>query len=220
MPLVEIYCGLCYDEFTQKKGGDLMELCKTIRKLRTEKEWSQEMLAEKAYVSRQTVSNWENEKCYPDVHSLLILSGLFGVSLDELIKGDVETMKKTVNEKDAKTLKTAQWCGVLGLVAMMLTTAIFENCGEVGRVIGAVLAGGLAVLTFLSFHRMETIKADNDIQTQREILAFVNGETLDDIEKEKEQKNRRTVRNSLLAAAAIGGISMVYCIIRLIIELM
>ena len=197
-----------------------MELRKTIRKLRTEKEWSQEMLAEKAYVSRQTVSNWENEKCYPDVHSLLILSGLFGVSLDELIKGDVETMKKTVNEKDAKTLKTAQWCGVLGLVAMMLTTAIFENCGEVGRVIGAVLAGGLAVLTFLSFHRMETIKADNDIQTQREILAFVNGETLDDIEKEKEQKNRRTVRNSLLAAAAIGGISMVYCIIRLIIELM
>ncbi|WP_295104555.1 helix-turn-helix transcriptional regulator, partial [Ruminococcus sp.] len=133
-----------------------MELCKTIRKLRTEKGWSQEMLAEKAYVSRQTVSNWENEKCYPDVHSLLILSDLFGVSLDELIKGDVETMKKTVNEKDAKTLKISQWCGVLGLVAMMLTTAIFENCGEVGRVIGAVLAGGLAVLTFLSFHRMET----------------------------------------------------------------
>ena len=220
MVLVEIFGGMCYDEFTQKKGGDLMELCKTIRKLRTEKGWSQEMLAEKAYVSRQTVSNWENEKCYPDVHSLLILSDLFGVSLDELIKGDVETMKKTVNEKDAKTLKISQWCGVLGLVAMMLTTAIFENCGEVGRVIGAVLAGGLAVLTFLSFHRMETIKADNDIQTKREILAFINGETLDDIEREKEQKNRRTVRNCLLAATAIGGISMVYCIIRLIIELM
>ena len=197
-----------------------MELCRTIRKLRTEKGWSQEMLAEKAYVSRQTVSNWETEKCYPDVHSLLILSDLFGVTLDELIKGDVETMKKTVNETDAKALKTAQWCGVLGLVAMMLTTAIFENFGEVGMVIGAVLAGGLAVLTFLSFHRMETIKADNDIQTKREILAFINGETLDDIEKEKEQKNRRTVRNCLLAAAAIGGISMVYCIIRLIIELM
>ena len=197
-----------------------MELCRTIRKLRTEKGWSQEMLAEKAYVSRQTVSNWETEKCYPDVHSLLILSDLFGVSLDELIKGDVETMKKTVNEKDAKTLKISQWCGVLGLVAMMLTTAIFENCGEVGRVIGAALAGGLAVLTFLSFHRMETIKADNDIQTKREILAFINGETLDDIEREKEQKNRRTVRNCLLAATAIGGISMVYCIIRLIIELM
>lgn len=219
MVLVEIFGGMCYDEFTQKKGGDLMELCKTIRKLRTEKGWSQEMLAEKAYVSRQTVSNWENEKCYPDVHSLLILSDLFGVSLDELIKGDVETMKKTVNEKDAKTLKISQWCGVLGLVAMMLTTAIFENCGEVGRVIGAVLAGGLAVLTFLSFHRMETIKADNDIQTQREILAFVKGETLDDIEKEKEQKNRRSIRNGLLTAAGISAVSGIICIVRLVMEL-
>ena len=220
MPLVEIYCGLCYDEFTQKKGGSLMELCRTIRKLRTEKGWSQEMLAEKAYVSRQTVSNWETEKSYPDVHSLLILSDLFGVTLDELIKGDVETMKKTVNETDAKALKKAQWFGVLGLFAMMLTTAIFENFGDIGKTVGGVMLGGLAVMTFLSFHRMETIKADNDIQTKREILAFINGETLDDIEKEKEQKNRRTVRNCLLAATAIGGISMVYCIIRLIIELM
>ena len=108
---------------------------------------------------------------------------------------------------------------MLGLVAMMLTTAIFENCGEVGRVIGAVLAGGLAVLTFLSFHRMETIKADNDIQTQREILAFVKGETLDDIEKEKEQKNRRSIRNGLLTAAGISAVSGIICIVRLVMEL-
>ena len=55
-----------------------MELSKTIKRLRTEKGWSQETLAEKAYVSRQTISNWETEKNYPDVHSLLILSDLFG----------------------------------------------------------------------------------------------------------------------------------------------
>ncbi|MBR5372384.1 MAG: helix-turn-helix transcriptional regulator, partial [Oscillospiraceae bacterium] len=49
-----------------------MELSKTIKKLRTEKGWSQETLAEKAYVSRQTVSNWETEKSFPDIHSLLL----------------------------------------------------------------------------------------------------------------------------------------------------
>ena len=63
-----------------------MELSGQIKKYRGEKGWNQEALAEKAYVSRQTVSNWENGKSYPDVHSLLILSGLFGVSLDELVK--------------------------------------------------------------------------------------------------------------------------------------
>ena len=66
----------------------LMELHERIKKLRTEKDWSQEMLAERAYVSRQTVSNWETDKCYPDVRSLIILADIFGVSLDELIKGD------------------------------------------------------------------------------------------------------------------------------------
>ena len=86
-----------------------MELSKTIKRLRTEKGWSQETLAEKAYVSRQTISNWENEKNYPDVHSLLILSNLFGVSLDELIKGDVETMKNTIHNKDASALKHRIW---------------------------------------------------------------------------------------------------------------
>ena len=63
-----------------------MELSKRIKELRTEKGWSQEVLAERIYVSRQTISNWETEKSYPDVQSLLILSNIFGVSLDDLIK--------------------------------------------------------------------------------------------------------------------------------------
>ena len=40
--------------------------------------WSQDDLAEKAYVSRQTISNWENNKSYPDLQSLLLLGSLFG----------------------------------------------------------------------------------------------------------------------------------------------
>jgi transcriptional regulator with XRE-family HTH domain len=156
-----------------------MELSKTIKRLRTENGWSQETLAEKAYVSRQTISNWETEKNYPDVHSLLILSDLFGVSLDELIKGDVETMKNTIHSKDASALKRAEWCGVIGLFLLMaVVTPIFENFGMIGMVIGAVLAGALSVFTFMSFHKFESIKSQYDIQTQREILAFINGTSL------------------------------------------
>lgn len=46
-------------------------------------QFSQEELAEKIYVSRQTISNWETAKNYPDIHSLLRLSSLFNVSLDQ-----------------------------------------------------------------------------------------------------------------------------------------
>ena len=48
---------------------------------------SQEALAEKVYVTRQTISNWENGKSYPDIHSLLLLSSVFHVTIDQLIKG-------------------------------------------------------------------------------------------------------------------------------------
>ena len=194
-----------------------MELSKTIKRLRTEKGWSQETLAEKAYVSRQTISNWENEKNYPDVHSLLILSDLFGVSLDELIKGDVETMKNTIHNKDASALKRAQWSGVIGLILLMaVVTPIYEHFGTVGMVIGSLLAGALAVFTFMSFHKMEAIKSEYDIQTQREILAFMNGETLDDIEKAKEQEIRKSNRRGMIAALVICGISIIVTVIHLI----
>ena len=66
-----------------------MELSDQIKKHRTQIGLSQEELAERIFVSRQTVSSWENDKTYPDVESLLLLSVLFDVTVDELIKGDV-----------------------------------------------------------------------------------------------------------------------------------
>lgn len=58
--------------------------------------FSQQELAENIFVSHQTISNWENNKNYPDVKSLLLLSSLFNVSLDILIKGDLEEMKEKI----------------------------------------------------------------------------------------------------------------------------
>ena len=74
-----------------------MNLSKQIKKFRKQCDFSQEELAEKLFVSRQTISNWENERSYPDVHNLLLLSVLFDVSLDELVKGDVEKMKEKIS---------------------------------------------------------------------------------------------------------------------------
>ena len=115
-----------------------MELSKRIKELRTEKGWSQETLAERAYVSRQTISNWETEKSYPDVHSLLILSDVFGVSLDDLIKGDVDTMKETVTKNDGKEMKKLyNLAGIeflAGLVSAVLGGVLeVENGADAGR---------------------------------------------------------------------------------------
>lgn len=77
-----------------------MELAGQIKKHRQALGISQEALAEKIYVSRQTISNWETARTYPDVQSLLLLSVAFDISIDELIKGDVETMEESVRKAD------------------------------------------------------------------------------------------------------------------------
>ena len=196
-----------------------MEIGKKIKELRAEKNWSQEMLAERAYVSRQTVSNWETEKNYPDVHSLLILSDIFGVSLDELIKGDVDTMKETIKNEEGKRLKRLEVIAVIEMLALMFgVTLIVDKGGEIGRMIGLFLAGVLSVIIIMDFHKIENIKRHNDVQTYREVVAFMNGETLDDIEKEKEAAKRVSEKKKILiflvcylsAAAVIALIKFVF----------
>ncbi len=194
-----------------------MEIGKTIKQHRTELGWSQEVLAEKAYVSRQTVSNWETEKSYPDVHSLLILSDLFGVSLDELIKGDVAVMKEQVKSKDVRTFKKLQLIGGLGILLLIVTGMPLL---EYGGAVGGVVWGALAVGVFLAWHRFEQIKSENDVQTYREVLAFVNGETLDDIERTNEAKKRRSLKILEIIVAAQAIIMLIVCAGVIIFELM
>ena len=79
-----------------------MELGKQIKKYRQELQLSQEELADHVYVSRQTISNWENDKSYPDVTSLVLLSEVFQISLDKLIKGDIDTMKEVIKQEEIK----------------------------------------------------------------------------------------------------------------------
>ena len=187
---------------------DDLEIAKTIKQHRAELGWSQEVLAEKAYVSRQTVSNWETEKSYPDVHSLLILSDLFGVSLDELIKGDVAVMKEQVKSKDVRTFKKLQLIGGLGILLLIVTGMPLL---EYGGAVGGVVWGALAVGVFLAWHRFEQIKSENDVQTYREVLAFVNGETLDDIERTNEAKKRRSLKILEIIVAAQAIIMLIVC---------
>ena len=64
-----------------------MDIGFKIKNARIKAEFTQEQAAEALGVSRQTVSNWENEKIYPDIISVVKMSDLYTVSLDELLKG-------------------------------------------------------------------------------------------------------------------------------------
>lgn len=198
-----------------------MELSKRIKELRTEKGWSQEVLAERIYVSRQTISNWETEKSYPDVQSLLILGDIFGVSLDDLIKGDVDTMKEKVNEKDVRAMRFMRYTAVIGFLLLMTVVPVFNEYGsEFVRCIGLVLGGAISAVILISVHKYEQLKNDNDIHTYREVIAFMKGESLDDIEKKREAEKYRKQKTLTAVVTFIGLANMVIAVIMLINELM
>ncbi|HCY0202165.1 TPA: helix-turn-helix transcriptional regulator, partial [Staphylococcus aureus] len=71
-----------------------MEIGKELKKLRKENNITQEYLAEKLYVSIQTVNKWENGKCLPDAINLLHIAQFYGVSLDVLMKNEMRKNKK------------------------------------------------------------------------------------------------------------------------------
>lgn len=65
-----------------------MKFGEQIREIRKSENLTQEQFAEKLHVTRQAVSNWENDKNLPDIEMLILISNEFHVSLDTLIKGD------------------------------------------------------------------------------------------------------------------------------------
>ncbi|MEF2860442.1 MAG: helix-turn-helix transcriptional regulator [Collinsella sp.] len=76
-----------------------MEVGNRIRRERQRLGISQEELSRRAYVSRPTLSHWETGRTLPDAQSLLVLSEIFGTSIDELVKGDVAEMEEMVDRE-------------------------------------------------------------------------------------------------------------------------
>ena len=192
-----------------------MDISNQIKLNRQKLSLSQEALAEKVYVSRQTISNWENEKSYPDIHSLLLLSNLFNVSVDELIKGDIDMMKEKINTNDVNRYnRLAGIFTVLFILSVILPAPLVIKLG---------LAAGLAVyiplyiVTMIFAIKIEKIKKNNNVQTFKEIVAFSKGETLDEITKQSEQKKIRS--QAVIAILASGGLTFLIGLALLLILL-
>ena len=106
-----------------------MDLGKKILELRKKENFSQEQLAEKMNVTRQTISKWELNETTPDIKQAKELSRLFKISLDELTENDMTTlvMQKVSNtEKLAGlVLKVSKWLGVCFLITLVIDIISF-----------------------------------------------------------------------------------------------
>lgn len=171
-----------------------------IKTLRLSKSMTQEQLAKALHVSAQAVSKWENGKSYPDIHSLLLLSALFDVSLDQLIKGDLETMKQEVNAADVKAMNRDAIIFSILLAATIILPVPLLKWFDLYGLIPELLLWGSAMYFA---RRLERIKKANNVQSYREILAFSEGKRLDEIEQ-KVEAGKRPYQKVLLALLTAG----------------
>ena len=161
-----------------------MEIGARIKEHRRTAGMSQDDLAARVYVSRQTISSWENNKTYPDVQSLLLLSEIFDATVDSLIKGDVETMNATI-ERDSTIMKRLSYV-MLGFLLLMIACLVWI-CVQVfawdwaleQTVSTFVLALVLWGIAMFAATWLDRIKHDHDLITYHEILSFWNGEQVD-----------------------------------------
>lgn len=100
-----------------------MEISERLKQARITCGMTQEQVTERVMVSRVTLSHWENGKTLPDIASLISLSDIYQISLDELLKGDPKMTEKV--KKDAKDLNNRRVLlitAILALIVMMTYT--------------------------------------------------------------------------------------------------
>ncbi len=105
-----------------------MDFSKKLKEQRTKHELSQEQLADKLHIARQSISKWERGEAYPSIGMLLQLSDLFGVTIDELLRDD-ERLKKEIVKGSEKVrhprwVSFFDWVFMTGLALLLMKATI------------------------------------------------------------------------------------------------
>lgn len=189
-----------------------MELSKQIKKYRMEFGLSQDELAERLYVSRQTISNWENDKNYPDIKSITLMSYIFNVSVDELVKGSPEEVKELIMGEERKNFeKYSIIMTVLLIVCVVSLWPLLHFMDLWGISVWAAVYAATMYYTI----KIEKLKKKFNMQTYKEIDAFMNEKRLNEAEKNQEY-GKRPYQHILLGMASLVvtlGVALLFAFI-------
>ena len=189
-----------------------MDIGSRIKKYREEQNISQEELALKIFVSRQTISNWETDKSYPDIKSLIMLSNIFNVSLDNFIKKDIEEMRKIIDSKKVKEFNVMSYIFLVEMLVLIISAyPLFKFLDFIGFIIWI----SLYIISFGTASIIERFKKENNIQTYKEIIAFIDGKKL--TYEETQQEIGKRMYQKIILAFVTGIITFIICLIMMFI---
>ena len=186
-----------------------MQVGKQIQHYRKEKNLSQDDLAEIIFVSRQSISNWERGATYPDIQNLLLLSKVFEVSLDKLVKGDLETMKQIIHDQEfMRYQKDGAVFTILLIGSPIIMISLILYLDWFGIAISCLI---FAITMFYAL-RIEKFKKQHNLRTFRQIVAYDQGRSLSENE-EAEERGKAPYQNIILPvlfSLGIGAIALLF----------
>ena len=131
-----------------------------LKREREKRGWSQEHLAEKIHVSRQSVSKWETKKNYPSIEVIINLSDLFNITIDELLRSDEGLKEKVIQDSKAQLGWQSYFligvCVLIGIVLASLEGHQGLNWASIGKATGIAV-----ILLFIYFSLCQVIRKVN-----------------------------------------------------------
>lgn len=107
-----------------------MELGNRIAEIRKDHNLTQERLAEICSVTRQTISNWENSKSYPDLETLVLISDTFDVSLDAMMKGDRQMVSEITKEQKQVRRSKIVMIIAIGILLLVIGAEVYLHLND------------------------------------------------------------------------------------------
>lgn len=130
---------------------------------------SQEKLAKQLYVSRQTISSWENDKTYPDLKSLLILSKIVNKSVDSLVKGDIDQVRYQMSRRKMC------WLYITNILCLVLIYLAFISLHWLPLSISIVIMVTFTILGVENTLYLIKFSNRNKLHNVHQILNYLNG---------------------------------------------
>ncbi|MFR6098579.1 helix-turn-helix domain-containing protein [Longibaculum muris] len=129
-----------------------MKIGEKLRDARNQKGLTQEEVADEIHVSRQTISNWENNRSYPDIISVILLSDLYQMSLDVLLKGDkdmIEHLNESTNIVNSN--KKLIIMGLLNIVVFIFMIIFNQIISENKILLASILSLSIISITIFFY---------------------------------------------------------------------
>ena len=135
------------------------------------------------------------------------MSEVFGISLDTLVKGDIEKMQEEIKKEDIEYFNKANRRLTLAFVwdFFMLVPMI-----KLFKIWGAVIYGIVFILGYIEAIKVEKQKKILDVQTYKEINSFIEGKRLDEIEKQREIAKRPYQKVLAAIGCAVAAFLLTY----------